>query len=111
MIIQSRSILRRLGSVTASGIQVVPDPILSMLTPAGPIIMSSVVCPGMTAMPAIPVFVGIPAIPGMFMRAEAVGDMSTCVESVAAEGFLVCVPLGMFMGILDFAVSRAVCGC
>jgi hypothetical protein len=34
------SIMRvRDGSVTASGIQVVPDPILSMLTPAGPIIM------------------------------------------------------------------------
>jgi hypothetical protein len=35
--------------VTASGIHVVPDPILSMLTPTGPIIISSAECgmPGM----------------------------------------------------------------
>src|SRR6476646_8220525 len=41
MSIQSPNIRRRDGIVTASGIHVVPEPILSMLTPAGPIIMSS----------------------------------------------------------------------
>jgi|SRR6266542_2939819 len=43
MSIQLPIIVRRDGIVTASGIHVVPDPIRSIETPSGPIIMSSAV--------------------------------------------------------------------
>jgi hypothetical protein len=84
MIIQSPNILRRFGMLTASGIHVVPEPILSMLTPAGPIIMSSVVCPGI---------LGTPAMLGVFAEAESAFDgmlgmpvMFMWPESFAADG-------------------------
>src|SRR3954465_4282939 len=103
MIIQSPNILRRLGKVTASGIHVVPDPIRSMLTPTGPIIMSSVVCPGIAAIPAIPGFAGIPAISGMLRCAESVfGDMFMWVVSMMAEG-ICCISIAPVFGDRLFA--------
>ena len=59
MNIQSPSMRRREGRVTASGIQVVPDPILSMLIPSGPIIMSSA---DRIRIPGICIPAGIPGI-------------------------------------------------
>jgi len=113
MNIQLPTILVRDGMLTASGIHVVPDPILSMLTPAGPIIMSSVVCPFIPGIfipcgisfiaPAevsrfslgIP---GIPAMPGMFMCAESGFDgmfgMFMWVES--ERGLVAALPLTFF---------------
>jgi hypothetical protein len=97
MIIQSPAIRRRDGMVTASGIQVVPDPILSILTPAGPIIMSSVewpCMPGISIPGCTPFMPGIepsrfsPGMAGMFIRAESgfedMFGMFMCVESFAA---------------------------
>ena len=71
--IQLPNIRLRDGSVTASGIHVVPDPILSMLTPTGPIIMSSAECCFM---------------PGICMCVESVGVDGICIPGIFIESIL-----------------------
>jgi len=87
MSIQLPSIRLREGRVTASGIHVVPDPILSMLTPTGPIIMSSAerccipgvsVCVESVGLDGI----GIPAMLGVFV-ASAFGAGCTVIPSIS----------------------------
>jgi len=128
MNIQLPTSLVRDGMLTASGIHVVPDPILSMLTPAGPIIMSSAVwpfIPGIFIPCAIPFIApaevsrfslgipGIPAMPGMFMCAESgfdgifgmfgiaiVGDRSFALE----RGLVAALPLTFFPAVDEVAL-------
>src|ERR1700693_1975704 len=93
--IQVSSILRRDGSDTASGIHVVPDPIRSMLTPAGPIIKSSAPIPGIgfrvesaclidASMPGITGLAGVP--------------IESILRRFLSGFFWVFSPMGMFMG-------------
>src|SRR5438552_4251920 len=87
MNIQSPSMRRREGRVTASGIQVVPDPILSMLIPSGPIIMSSadrIRIPGICIPAGIPGICPAGGIPGIGMP----GGIGFIESARPASGFI-----------------------
>jgi hypothetical protein len=104
MIIQLPNILTRDGMLTASGIHVVPDPILAILTPAGPVIMSSVAPPSIACIvvtgwiPLTPAEIsffsagipGMPAMPPVVACAESsLGGalvMFICAESLPPPG-------------------------